>query len=166
MTDRKGRSRTAGRAALAVLAFAVGAGLPAPSTAADSLRTAQMPIDPAVGRELFVEKGCVICHSVNGVGGMAGPPLDLPPEGRNIDVAEFAANMWRGAGPMVWLQTLELGYQIDLTGADIADLAGFVHDPAERARFTLDQIAEPLRDAFLTEPYVRPEDWEWETEPE
>ncbi len=39
-------------------------------------------LDPARGRALFVDKGCVVCHSVNGVGGEIAPVLDaarMPP---------------------------------------------------------------------------------------
>ena len=32
--------------------------------------------DAANGRDLFVSKGCVICHAVNGVSGKAAPALD------------------------------------------------------------------------------------------
>lgn len=33
-------------------------------------------MDAAKGRELFASKGCVVCHSVNGVGGEDAPALD------------------------------------------------------------------------------------------
>ena len=121
-------------------------------------------VDPARGRELFVSKGCVICHAVNGVGGLAAPPLEREGRSSTVDVAGFAARMWRGAGPMVWLQTLEMGYQIDLTGEDIAHLAGFVQDVREQALFTEDALPDFVRDSLLTELYRRPEDWLWEPE--
>lgn len=121
-------------------------------------------VDPARGRELFVSKGCVICHAINGVGGLAAPPLEADGRSSTVDVAGFAARMWRGAGPMVWLQTLEMGYQIDLTGEDIAHLAGFVQDVREQALFTEDTLPDYVREALLTELYRRPEDWLWEPE--
>lgn len=123
-------------------------------------------IDPARGRALFVTKGCVVCHSVNGVGGLAAPPLEAEGPFSTVDVAEFAARMWRGAGPMVWLQTLELGYQVDLTGEDIAHLAGFIQDVGEQALFTEDSLPDYVRDSLLEELYRRPEDWIWEPEPQ
>ena len=122
-------------------------------------------VDAERGRTLFVRKACVVCHSVNGIGGAMGPPLDADPGVREIDVADFAARMWRGAGPMVWLQNYELGYQIDLTGADIAHLAGFAADADEQAKFEENQVPGRILELLLTEPYVRPEDWHWETEP-
>ena len=79
-----------------------------------------------------------------------------------MDIADFAARMWRGAGPMVWLQTLELGYQVDLSGEDIANLAGFVGDIDEQALFTEESLPDYVREALLTELYRRPEDWLWE----
>ena len=126
---------------------------------------AEFPVvDPARGRALFVSKGCVVCHSVNGVGGLAAPPLEADGPSSTVDIAAFAARLWRGAGPMVWLQTLELGYQIDLTGDDIAHLAGFVQDVGEQALFTEDTLPDYVRESLLTDLYRRPEDWLWESE--
>ena len=136
----------------------------AQSDTSEMLVVAVPAVDPTRGRALFVSKGCVICHSINSVGGMAAPPLEAEGRSSTVDVAEFAARMWRGAGPMVWLQTLEMGYQIDLTGEDIAHLAGFIEDVEEQARFTEDTLPDYVREALLTELYRRPEDWLWEPE--
>lgn len=68
--------------------------------------------------------------------------------------------MWRGAGPMVWLQTLELGYQIDLTGEDIA---GFANDLDEQGKFAENQVPGRILESLHNEPYQRPEDWLWES---
>ncbi len=119
-------------------------------------------IDPEKGRVLFVSKGCVICHSVNGLGGRAAPPLEPDGPFSTVNIGEFSARMWRGAGPMVWLQTLEMGYQIDLTGEDIAHLAGFLQDAREQARFAAAGLPDHVQDSLLTELYRRPEDWLWE----
>ena len=138
-----------------------------PPAAAQGMVEAVTPtVDPARGRILFVRRACVVCHSVNGIGGGMGPALDAAPGRPEVDVADFAARMWQGAGPMVWLQTLELGYQIDLTGEEIADLAGFAADAAEQAKFKENQVPGRILDSLLTEPYQRPEDWEWIPEPE
>ncbi len=133
-------------------------------TASDALVVEFPSVNSALGRELFVTKGCVICHAINGVGGLAAPPLEAEGRSSTVDVAGFAARMWRGAGPMVWLQTLEMGYQIDLTGEDIANLAGFVQDVREQANFTEESLPDYVRDALLTDLYRRPEDWLWEPE--
>ena len=151
------------------LAFAllVGSAFALPSARGQSQSNVVTPsVDPARGRLLFVRKACVVCHSVNGIGGAMGPTLDADPGLWEVDVADFAARMWRGAGPMVWLQNYELGYQIDLTGEDIAHLAGFAADADEQALFAENQVPGRILELLLTEPYVRPEDWQWETEPE
>ncbi len=31
--------------------------------------TKELQMDPMRGRQLFVSKGCIACHSINGVGG-------------------------------------------------------------------------------------------------
>ncbi len=38
-----------------------------------------LPENPMVGGRLFMEKGCVACHAVHGVGGTAGPDLGRVP---------------------------------------------------------------------------------------
>ncbi len=110
-------------------------------------------IDPAEGRRLFVAKGCVVCHAVNGTGGKAGPALDLPPGQRYADVFAFAARMWRGSFAMIQLQAMELGYQIELSGDEMAHIFGFVHDPAEQARFGDSDIPDLIRDWMVDERY-------------
>ena len=157
----------ASRFAGLVFAVVVGlAALTAPSLAqsgGSGNLVVEMPmIDPARGRALFVSKGCVICHSINGLGGRAAPPLEPDGPFATVDIGDFAARMWRGAGPMVWLQTLEMGYQIDLTGEDIAHLAGFLQDAREQARFAAAGLPDHIQESLLTELYRRPEDWLWE----
>ena len=74
------------------------------------------PMDAAQGRLLFASKGCVVCHSINGVGGQDAPMLDAEFMDLPMNPFEFAARMWRGAGAMVALQQDELGGQIELDG--------------------------------------------------
>ncbi len=93
-------------------------------------------MDAARGRVLFAEKGCVVCHSVNGVGGQDAPMLDAEFMDTPMNPFEFAARMWRGAEAMVDLQREELGDVIDLSGDELADIIAFVHDPAEQAAFS------------------------------
>jgi hypothetical protein len=106
---------------------------------------AMPPVDPARGRKVFVEKGCVACHSVNGVGGDIGPSLDEAEMPRPMNAFEFAARMWRGAGPMVALQEDMFGETIELNGQDLADLVAFAHDAEEQAKLAEDQIPERVR---------------------
>ena len=103
------------------------------------------PMDPVRGRELFAEKGCVVCHAVNGIGGELGPPLNADDLPRPMSAFEFAARMWRGAQAMTALQEDLLGEVISLTGQDLADLIAFAHDPDEQERLTEDQVPARFR---------------------
>jgi mono/diheme cytochrome c family protein len=103
---------------------------------------AMPPMDAQRGRHIFVEKGCVACHSVNGVGGDLGPALNAGDMPRPMNAFEFAARMWRGAQAMTALQEDLLGAVISLDGQDLADLVAFAHDEAEQAKLTEDQIPE------------------------
>ena len=105
------------------------------------------------GKKLFVGKGCVVCHQVNGVGGKAGPALDAAAGGAPVDPLDFAARMWRGAPTMIALQEMELGYQIELSGEEIAHLAAFAADPAVQHSFSDNDIPEVIRDWMVDEVY-------------
>lgn len=115
--------------------------------------------DAATGRELFVQKGCVLCHSINGVGGKAAPALDAADDLMKPDPLDFAARIWRGAPAMVEFQSLELGYVIDLSGEDIANLAAFVASREEQKKLVESSIPEPMRNSLLDERYWETEDW-------
>jgi mono/diheme cytochrome c family protein len=54
---------------------------------------------PAIGRRLFVEKRCVACHQVGGVGGVTGPSLDWLK--RVASPIYLAAAMWNHGPSMV-----------------------------------------------------------------
>ena len=113
-----------------------------------------MPLaDPDRGRQLFVGKGCVVCHSVNGVGGQAGPPLDADPAETTVDMFDFIARMWRGAALMIVLQEMELGYQIELNGEELAHLASFAADAGAQRAFSEEDIPELVRDWMVDEVY-------------
>jgi len=103
---------------------------------------AMPPMDPERGRHVFVEKGCVACHSVNGVGGNLGPALNAADMPSPMNSFEFAARMWRGAQAMTALQEDMLGEVISLDGQDLADLVAFAHDADEQAKLTMDQVPE------------------------
>ena len=126
---------------------------PQTATAADPAkpRIANYEFDAARGRALFVSENCVLCHSVNGVGGRAAPPLDKATFLSEIDPVEFSARMWRGATQMIKLQELEIGYQITLSAQDLADLAAFAGDPSEQGNLTLDQVPTSMQESFLNE---------------
>lgn len=103
-------------------------------------------MDPARGRKVFAEKGCVVCHSINGIGGEDAPALDATTMRPMMNPFEFAAKMWDGAEAMVYMQRDELGEPIQLTGQDLADIVAFVHSHAEQAKFTEDDVPERIRE--------------------
>jgi len=107
---------------------------------------AMPPMDAHRGREIFVDRGCVVCHQVNGVGGEIGPSLNAADMPVPMNAFEFAARMWRGAEGMIALQQDLLGEQITLTGQDLADLVAFAHDQAEQDKLTDDEIPQKLRE--------------------
>lgn len=140
-----------------------GQGPDAPSRSEDrihGLSPVEYDLDAGKGRALFVTKGCVICHAVNGVGGKAAPALDAQIGEQTVDPLDFAARIWRGAPAMIELQSVELGYAIDLTGEDIAHLAAFAADVVEQKKLAADQIPGPMRDLLLDERFWEVEDWD------
>ena len=106
-------------------------------------------IDPLRGKQLFVEKNCVLCHSVNGVGGDIAPPLDAPDNRREVDLLDFAARMWQGSYAMVELQAAELDYRVDLEGYEIGDIAAFAYDLETQASFTTDDVPPEIQQWIL-----------------
>ena len=102
-------------------------------------------MDPVRRRELFASKGCVVCHSVNGVGGEDATAFDASTMPRLMNPFEFSARMWRGAKAMIYLQQEELGEQIELTGQDLADIIAFVHHATEQAKFSGDDIPPNIK---------------------
>jgi len=111
--------------------------------------------DPARGRELFVGKGCVVCHAVNGVGGTVAPALDAAPGMTVLDPFGFMARMWRGADAMLLLQGMELGYHIEFSGEELANIAHFLADAAAQAEFTDDDVPDMIRDWMIDDVYER-----------
>ena len=105
-----------------------------------------MPImNPADGRMLFASKGCVVCHSINGVGGTDAPALDASTMPGPMNPFDFVARMWHGAPAMIAMQNAELGHQIQFTGQELADIVAFAHDAAEQAKFSESDIPDDIR---------------------
>ena len=103
-------------------------------------------MNPANGRKLYASKGCVLCHSINGIGGKDAVPLDAAVMPGMINPFDFVAGMWRGAAPMIAMQTKELKQQTPFTGQELADIIAFVHDPAEQKKFSESDIPPEIKE--------------------
>ena len=103
-------------------------------------------MNPVRGRKLFLETGCIACHSVNSIGGDLGPSLDAGDMPSPMNAFEFAARMWRGAVAMTVLQEEGLGGVMSLTGQDLADFIAFAHDDAEQRSLTEARNPERFRE--------------------
>jgi mono/diheme cytochrome c family protein len=108
------------------------------------------PMDADRGRTAFLEKGCIVCHQVNGIGGAIGPALDAGSMPDRMNAFEFAARMWRGAPVMAEMQEDLLGSMISLTGQELADIVLFVHDSDAQAALSRDDIPDRY-DALIIE---------------
>ncbi len=104
----------------------------------------RMPsMNPTRGRRLFVSKGCVACHAINGVGGHDAANLDAHTMQPMMNPFEFAAKMWAMAPAMIYAQEEALGEQILFTGDELADIIAFVHnDEAQHGFGEADLTAE------------------------
>jgi cytochrome c len=102
-------------------------------------------MDSVHGKQLFASKGCVICHSINGVGGTDAPKLDASTMAPVMNPFEFFAKMWRGAAPMIAMQQSEIGHQIEFTGQDLADIVAFVHNRNVQKTFSAADIPPAIK---------------------
>ncbi len=103
----------------------------------DALKTRLLfPVmNPERGRNIFIKKGCVKCHSINGAGGTIGPPLDAPADNRVMNPFSFAANMWNHAPGMIAAQEDKLGEQLHFTGDELGDIIAFIQDDNVQSDF-------------------------------
>lgn len=118
-----------------------GASAPAPAKKeADHEPMASMMAMPMMnatrGMVLFAEKGCVTCHSINGVGGHDATSLDAHDMEGPMNPFELAAKMWRVAPYMIAAQEEAFGEQILFTGDELADIIAFVHDDGQQHKFS------------------------------
>jgi len=105
-----------------------------------------MPImNPERGKKLFVSKGCVACHAVNGVGGHDAPNMDAHNMNGLMSPFDFAAKMWNHAPAMIAAQEGALGGQITFTGSELADIIAFVHSDAVQHSFSEKNLTATAR---------------------
>ncbi len=97
------------------------------------------------GMRLFVSKGCVACHAINGVGGHDSAGLDAHNMEPVTHPFDFMAKMWAMAPYMIKAQEEALGEQILFTGEEIANIIAFVHDDDQQHEFTEALITPRIR---------------------
>ena len=102
-------------------------------------------MDTMKGKKLFVDKGCVACHSVNGVGGEDAPALDAREMGALMNPFEFAAKMWKGAQAMIAAQEGAFDKQLLFSGDDLANIIAFVHSDSVQHGFTEADLNDEAR---------------------
>jgi cytochrome c len=101
----------------------------------DMLKLRMPNMNPQRGRKLFVNKGCVACHAINGVGGHDATNLDAHTMQPMMNPFDFSAKMWAMAPAMIYAQEEALGGQILFTGDELADIVAFVHNDAAQHDF-------------------------------
>jgi cytochrome c551/c552 len=93
----------------------------------------QFTQNPIAGSHVFGSKGCVKCHSVNGLGATLGP--DLGQIARRRSFYELAATMWNHIPAMREKMTEHAIEQPQLSAREAGDLIAFL--------FTLDYFDPP-----------------------
>ena len=84
-----------------------------------------LPGRPELGRGLFVEKKCILCHSLGGVGGKIGP--DLVAAGARRSPLEFAATIWNKAPAMMQAMTAQGITLPQVAPEEMADLVAYLY---------------------------------------
>jgi cytochrome c2 len=77
------------------------------------------------GRRLFMDKGCILCHSVGGEGGRVGP--DLAERGLHWSLTQFAAAMWNKAPAMMKEMKARSISVPRLQAGEMADLVAYLY---------------------------------------
>ena len=105
-----------------------------------------LPImSPLRGKKLFVSKGCVACHAINGVGGHDAPPMDDHARMKFVNPFDFAAKMWNHAPGMLAAQEEAFGEPVTFLGHELADIIAFVHDDEAQHNFTERDLTSEAR---------------------
>ncbi|MFQ5896524.1 MAG: c-type cytochrome [Nitrospinota bacterium] len=106
----------------------VGLGLTAALLLVGSARGAsqeRLPTNPVAGAQIFIEKGCVLCHAIRGEGGSIGP--DLGRVELNHSLLEVAGIMWSHS-PRMNEKLRELrAIRPILTPQEMGDLIAFLY---------------------------------------
>jgi cytochrome c len=102
-------------------------------------------MDPMKGKILFVDKGCIACHAINGIGGHDAPALDAHKMDNLMNPFEFAAKMWKGAPAMIAAQEGAFDTQLLFSGDDLANIIAFVHSDNVQHTFNSADLTDKAR---------------------
>lgn len=84
-----------------------------------------LPTNPVAGAQIFIDKGCVLCHAIRGEGGSVGP--DLGRVELNHSLLEVAGIMWSHS-PRMNEKLKELrAIRPSFTPKEMGDLIGFLY---------------------------------------
>jgi len=108
----------------------------------DITRLLMSVVSSARGMELFVEKGCVACHAVSGVGGHDAAALDAHDLDEFVNPFDLVAKMWMMAPSMIAAQEEAFGGQILFTGNELSDIIAFLQDDVQQQQFTEHNLTE------------------------
>ncbi|MCH8237654.1 MAG: cytochrome c [Proteobacteria bacterium] len=117
----------------------------APATTPHGVRLVMPLMNSQRGKKIFVDKGCVACHAINGVGGHDAPPMDAHKMEKLMNPFDFAAKMWNHAPAMIAAQEGAFGEQIFFTGEELADIIAFIHDDGAQHAFTEKDLTPEAR---------------------
>ncbi len=119
MPTRRSRSGYIQRCVLSGLLAMSGAALLASDEAPEG------PGDPRNGRNLYVSKGCIRCHSIWGSAAKRGPNLASVGMGRNL--YELCASIWSHWSRMNAVLERDKEVRISLTAAEFRDIISYVY---------------------------------------
>ncbi|MFI5395942.1 MAG: c-type cytochrome [Candidatus Binatia bacterium] len=97
---------------------------PVRSWCADT-ETDALPTDPLAGRQVFLQKGCPMCHSIWGEGGTLGP--DLGKVGVWQSVMQLAGVLWNHSPEMIEKMRERRIPHLTISTEEMADLAAFLY---------------------------------------
>ena len=84
-----------------------------------------LPGRAELGRQWFVEKGCLECHSIRGQGGRSAP--DLASRARPPSLAEFSAMIWNKAPAMLRSMRMRGADVPKLEVSQMADIVAYLY---------------------------------------
>ena len=83
------------------------------------------PGNPSAGQRIFVERGCVRCHSIWGNGGTLGPDFAVVGAGRSMQ--QLAGEFWNHTPRMIVTQRRQGVRWPTFTEAELADVISYIY---------------------------------------